>query len=397
MKWHNPGHEYDDIGMLLKGKKKIVLYGMNFNAGEIISVIDGTAGMLDWEIVAVDKNRFWQDNGFRYKKVISPEAFFRSDRSDSFIVVCPEKNINSEIMGILSDHGINNKTDIIFSGEFFLYYYLSIYFSYIKKITFFTSQAILPSTVCNLNCRDCLNFTPYIKENIIDSLENVKKDIDTFFSAVDLVYRFQFSGGEPFLYPNLIDIMKYTSDKYSDKIIRLEMVTNGTIIPSDEVCAFLRDYKIYVFLDDYVESLPKKYGDNFANVKNKFDLYEIRYIDNQVTKWMRMYPISTDRSDWTDKQMMKQFDSCRNPYSTLRKGRIAKCNYAHFASKAGICGDFQEEYYDLEEYSPERRNELIEFRTGYSAKGYTEFCRYCGGWQSINNCWAPAAIQEPKK
>lgn len=36
----------------------------------------------------------------------------------------------------------------------------------------------------------------------------------------------------------------------------MEMLTNGTVVPSDTMCQFLHDKKIYVFLDDYRLALP---------------------------------------------------------------------------------------------------------------------------------------------
>lgn len=126
----------------------------------------------------------------------------------------------------------------IFEFDYFIYTYLSIHLIYNHNIVFFTSQNMIPSTLCNLNCEKCLNFNPYLKENIIDELENIKQDIDIFFNRVDCVYRFQISGGEPFLYPMLDKVLEYIYLNYKSKIIRLETVTNGTIIPVKAYVSF---------------------------------------------------------------------------------------------------------------------------------------------------------------
>ena len=110
-----------------------------------------------------------------------------------------------------------------------------------------------------------------------------------------------------------------------------------------------------------------------------------------------MYPSETDRSKYSDSELQELFCRCHNPWSTLRMGKISSCNYAGYASKAGICEDQSNEYFDLRKYSKNMKKELIEFRTGFSEKGYTEFCRKCEGWTSINKNISWSAIQESKK
>ena len=52
---------------------------------------------------------------------------------------------------------------------------------------------------------------------------------------------------------------------------------------------------------------------------------------------------------------------------------------------AGIAGDQDlEEVYDLTEFSADKKKELIEFRLGYTTKGYTNFCKKCRGFTPEN-------------
>ena len=51
------------------------------------------------------------------------------------------------------------------------------------------------------------------------------------------------------------------------------------------------------------------------------------------------------------------------------------------------------ESYNLEKFTAEKKKELIEFRLGYTEKGYTNFCRKCRGFTSENSEEVEPAIQ----
>ena len=392
MKWSKPGHEYDEIGNSLKDMKDVYLWGVGGYANEILTVFQSRPQYFPWDIHLIDSSRPKQMQDFMGYQVLSPESFFAVRKENYFVIDCPEGRAGKEIHKALLDNGVPEQ--LIFDGDYFLFNYLPIYFAYVQDMTFFTSENILCSTVCNLNCRDCLNFTPYLKTAVTDDLDSLKKDVDLFFRAVDLVYRFQVTGGEPLLYKDLIPFITYIRQNYGEKILRLEMVTNGTIVPSDEICQSLLELNVFVFLDDYRLSVPNSSA-AYTLARTKLDKYGIRYQDNYVQKWIIMYPAGENCAKGTD-NFPEKFAVCHNPWSTLRHGKISACNYGAYAAKAGICEDEPDEYFDLQSYTPDRRKELIEFRTGFTNRGYVNFCKECGGWTSINHNYSWSAIQEPK-
>ena len=61
---------------------------------------------------------------------------------------------------------------------------------------------------------------------------------------------------------------------------------------------------------------------------------------------------------------------------------------------AGIAGEQDlEEIYDLSDFSSDKKKELVEFRLGYTTKGYTGFCRKCRGFTSENSEGVEPAVQ----
>ena len=262
--------------------------------------------------------------------------------------------------------------------------FISVYYVYKKDMVYFSSISLLPSTACNLNCRNCLNFNPFAKQFYVRELEELKKDVDLFFSCVDRIMLFHISGGEPMIYKNTAELIEYVSHNYGDRIDTLRTVTNGTIVPKEEVLEKLSKCKVEVTVDDYREAVPR-FNERFDELLRKFDEYHINYYINKAESWIDLAPESTDYSGLTDEQLEIHRDSCSQSWQGLRDGKLYSCNYAAYATVAGIAGDQDlEEVYDLTEFSADKKKELIEFRLGYTTKGYTNFCKKCRGFTPEN-------------
>ncbi|MCM1183194.1 MAG: radical SAM protein [Roseburia sp.] len=391
MKWENKGHEFDEVGYLLKGKKNVFLYGAGGIAWELLEVLHAVEAWTNWKIYLVDRDEKKQREGRFGHSVLSPERFFSMEKEDYFVIACAQNNAGDEIYALVKER--LDKDAVIFKAFYFLHSYLPIYFVYMHDMVFFTSESMLPSTACNLNCRDCLNFTPYIKKHYVEPLEQLKEDVDLFFGAVDLVYRFQITGGEPLLYKDLVSLIEYIAENYRNRILRFEIVMNGTVIPDDSVCEVLKKRDMYVFLDDYRMSV-KGMEEQYEKVYWKLNKYRIAFADNYVEQWIRMYIPEEDEGTELSEQVLRQkYRKCNAPWSSLWQGKISSCNYAMYAQRAGLCGKHEDESYDLRQFSAEKRKELVEFRLRYCEKGYMEFCQKCGGWTDTNERWCQPAIQ----
>ena len=391
MKWTNVGHEFDTVGENLQKIEKIYFYGIGGNLKEIWEIISEANSYFDnIDFAFIDRNERVRNKGYAGNKIMSPDEFYNivKEETKTYIVIsCPIGNVGEEIQELMVSNGISKEK--IISGFDFMFSYIPIYFMYKHNLLFFTSQNIVPSSACNLNCRDCLNFNPYIKKPVIHSIEEEKRDVDLFFNAVDLIWRFQVTGGEPFLYPHFKDFLEYIHNNYKDKILRLETVTNGTIVPSDELCNFLAEKKIFVFLDDYSMALDDKHKAIREDIEEKFKKYGVKYNNNYVDKWFKIYP----RKDEFEGNLENFFSACDNPWSTVEGGKITACNYSLYAHKAGLVNDCDTDYYNLVDFDEAKKKELLEFRLRYNKRGYTSFCEKCAGFSVINKNYYYPAIQ----
>ena len=390
MKWNNRGHEFDAIGERLIKVKKLYFYGIGGHVKEIFGVIKGAEKFFDLELNYVDRNEKVREKGFEGHEIISPEEFFEKIQreTDYLVVACPLGCIGEEIREIVISHGVSEEN--VVTGYDFIFTYLPIFFLYKHGIVFFTSQNIVPSSACNLNCRECLNFNPYIKTPVVHGFEEVKRDIDVFFNAVDLIYRFQVTGGEPFLYPHTVETLTYIRENYGSKIMRLETVTNGTIVPSDELCECLAKEDVHVYLDDYTLALTPKHKSIRCEIEEKFKKFGVKYFDNYVDRWFKIYPAKEAKGE---EELENFFEECANPWSTIEGGKISACNYELYAQKAGLVEGEENDFYDLTQFDSTKKKELVEFRLRFNEKGYTSFCSKCAGFSVINDDLYYPAIQ----
>ena len=204
---------------------------------------------------------------------------------------------------------------------------------------------------------------------------------------------FHISGGEPLLYKYTADLVEYIDKNYRNQIDTLRMVTNGTIVPQDTILSKLSQCGVEITVDDYRDAVPQ-FQNCFDQLINKLEKYHIKYYINKSDSWIDLAPEKTDYSDWSELQLEMHREKCQQSWQELRDGKLYSCNYAAYATVAGIAGEQDlEEVYDLTKYVPTQKKELVEFRLGYTAKGYTNFCKKCRGFTPENSEQVKSAEQ----
>lgn len=104
-------------------------------------------------------------------------------------------------------------------------------------------------TKCTLHCKDCCNLIPYLQQKsfdvdkIMDNLRYITKDIT--------VEALQIQGGEPFTHKEIHKIIQGCAE--NKNINKIEIATNGTILPNKQTIDILKKYseKVVVRFSDY--------------------------------------------------------------------------------------------------------------------------------------------------
>lgn len=384
MKWKNKGHEYDEMYKNIQEKNEFYLFGAGDYGNQFFNMFDDELNILGY----ID------NNSKKIGTVINGKMCYSFNdinlKQNQGIILTMSQIARVKPIEQLKRAGFRHNIDYFLIEEF-----ISVYNVYKYDKVYFSSISFLPSTICNLNCKHCLNFNPYAKQFYVREWEQIINDIDLFFSCVDYIMLFHVSGGEPMLYKHTADLIEYIDKNYSHKIGTLRTVTNGTVVPKIETLEKLSKCNIEITVDDYREAVPR-FNDRFDQLIEKLEEYNIKYYINKVDAWIDLAPDTTDFSGLSEDELIAHRDRCNQSWEELRDGKIYSCNYAAYATVAGIAGEQDiEETYNLKTFTQDKKKELVEFRLGYTEKGYTNFCKKCRGFTPENSDEVAPALQKP--
>ena len=189
---------------------------------------------------------------------------------------------------------------------------------------------------------------PYFKAPVDFDVEDSLRYMRKLFDAVDAIQIFRILGGEPFLYGNLQPIIQEALA--CTKVRNVEIVTNGTIVPPQELLDVLRNPKLKVQISDY------------GNLSRKRDEIKELCDINGINCVIR----GSDEKNWFDpgdlhfrgrnkKELRKQFRKCGEICRNLHDGRLYFCPRAAFGTKLGI-PDVESEYVDFTNIAIDRKS-----------------------------------------
>lgn len=247
---------------------------------------------------------------------------------------------------------------------------------------------------CSLSCKLCTAFAPYYEEPPHYSLEMLQKSVVRYFELVDYVDKFTINGGEALLHKDLPKLIDFLAG-YIDNIGMLEILTNGTIVPSEALLKSLSfSPKVNIMVNNYGSDLSTA----IPEIKNKFEEYHIAYRLRDQNKEKNYCGGWVDISDLNHKSRSKEetaelFSHCVYPTAF-------RC-FAIFGDKAYICGvylrcktigtipDQPEEYVDFSDNSATTPEEKIKQIQKFYDKPYSS-CEYCNGFCPESKRYTPA-------
>ena len=214
MKWTNRGHELDAVGLQYAKIRNLYIWGAGLNGQECYNFLNWLKVDKDLEIQFVDSDEKIQKVGCCSKKVISPNELFSrlscdDENSISVVVVAIVKE-NEELMEMCVKKGVkhlfNNLVTSHRRTDNFIQHFICTWLLYKKGELLSHWMNYVVTTKCNLNCQGCANFTEYISNPKDIPLMDFQNHMDIIFSKYDYLYSFHFTGGEPLLYKNFVNL-----------------------------------------------------------------------------------------------------------------------------------------------------------------------------------------------
>ena len=242
-----------------------------------------------------------------------------------------------------------------------------------QKVHIFQTD-VLVTERCNLACSFCNMFIPHYESPKHRNTQTILDDIDSYFNIVDYVSIFHLVGGEPFLHPNIKDIIEYILEKYSDKIDKFIITTNGTVLPKQEILDVLKNNNVILSVSNYSNKLEK--------LKSKVEKVISNYQENNINHYVRnnieWYDFGDLRikNNMSEEELINHFDNCTAPFRGLNDGKFYYCHLNTSAVLTKLFPPNENDYVKLSEVYP---IDLIKFDLGFTELGYITFCDNCNG------------------
>lgn len=251
------------------------------------------------------------------------------------------------------------------------------------------------TSVCNLHCKRCSGYMPYISNPAHISLADNEKTMDRVFSIMSFIQKVTISGGEPLLHPQLEDIIKNLFE-YKAQFASAEIITNGSIKISDALLETLRAVRpnIKILIDNYGSSLSKYAFENQALLsENQIDC-EVRNYNGESGSycggWVDFGDLRKKRND-----PVLLFAKCASIQKlhfcfTISNGLMMPCAPYRRMTEMGMLRDqVNKEFLNLydDTLSDEEQRHILEHILNSNS---LKACAYCDGLTDDSVRYQPA-------
>ena len=281
----------------------------------------------------------------------------------------------------LKAEGLRENVDFIMYQQFVTEWY----WKYRGRVNVLKTDISL-TTLCTLNCENCMQFLPYWKagHRKENSIEQIEKDLAIYFQSVDYLLDLDVVGGEPFLYRGIKAFIRLVGEKYRDRIGYVGFITNGTIVPDDETLELLARYRMDVSISDYSEDI--EYRHKIPELIEKLEAYGIDYMHNKNIDWFD-FGFPKDKYHYEGEAAVAHMQCCNSIEHILDEGKLFYCGMEWSAQKGGLYPIEEKAYVNLEAIAAGKRErkDILEMILANIPGGCLDFCKKCGGFGIDNN------------
>lgn len=364
-------YEIEDLLLFCKKYEHLYIYGRLEQEEYLLKYLDMCNINIDGYVIT-RKGKIDEEN-FRYK--VLPVVEFndiRQDDNTGIIMALPERYYD-QIIPMFRACGY---TDYFLLTD---YNNLTITNQVHPRTLEGISLEISLADHCNLSCQMCDHYAQLADEWYID-MESYKRDVTRVAQLCEhRLMSFTLLGGEPTLYPQIIECMKIAREQFPDT--RIDILTNGIKLfewensENGNLWEACHKYNIEILVTVYPINIDY---DEMEKLAAKYDVKLTMSSDIHGVNLTKTVKIS-------DKHTMDLTGSVGNAYSVacpyfnkfgvLKDGKIYMCPIAahidifnkHFNQQLEIT---EEDYLDIFKISSWK--EIAEFRSRS-----THFCSYC--------------------
>ncbi len=332
----------DDFNPLEWDGSTLILYGIGHDCKQIECGLKKSG--ID-HFVYCDKKASLFGDSFQGKGMIHPIEL--KNHKDDPVIICTGKYFREaketiEHMGCkkiytgvrlsrlgMMDFAPNGQKDHPYAYRQAVYGYAAIMSNYwtINHLDVFITEC------CTLNSFGCANLIPYYQKPKHHSLDSVEAGIARLLSTKCYIADLCLIGGEPLLNESVLCHVVSTYNA-EDSIGIISMITNGTIVPSDETLSIMaKSDKLCVLVSDYGEVSTR-----LNQLKEKLAIWNIPSISLEENKYPWWSEGELCKYDRTEEETQDMFSSCEEKdfCTTLMNGKLFICERIANGENLGI-------------------------------------------------------------
>lgn len=228
--------------------------------------------------------------------------------------------------------------------------------------------SVIITTKCTLRCEHCgamLDFpheaSDLEEQAILETLRRVQ-------SYADHIETLGLTGGEPFCNPNL---KRYLQAVSTDVCGKVELVTNGTLLPTDpELYQAMRDHGVRILFSNYGPLSSRQ--DEFIK---RLEEHGIPYrIQSEHRQWYDQGGVEPRRR--TRSELNRQFAKCSGRHCVnALDGHVHLCTRSSFGASFGLIDVPAEDYVDI--LALDKREFVRQMRRLLARDRALAACRHC--------------------
>lgn len=247
---------------------------------------------------------------------------------------------------------------------------------------------------CTLKCELCGSSLFEFSKVWNEDIDVLRDALCGIFRVYDYVEHIDLTGGEPMLYPDLIELL-IEIEKYKEQFGFLRILTNGTILPSSKLIMTIldRSYKVDFFIDNYGVISGKIQELKTLLDSVKLSYREINYSGEQqyCDGWIDFG--NFEKREYSTEEIVRVFDKCHLAHHmclTEMNGYLYQCVRAAIGEQLGKFKIDDGGKFNL------RDNNDFENRKIASEFGCkpNRACEYCNGFDAKEGKRYPAAVQK---
>jgi organic radical activating enzyme len=303
-------------------------------------------------------------------------------------IVIMTANRNAALVGEdLEKFGLQSGKDFCSMEQFLTEWF----WNYKKKVCLMEVHSTITSR-CTLKCKHCNMFMPYYKEHVDYTAKDILEDLELLFRHVDYIVAYEILGGEPLINGELADMIRQIGDRYGNRIGNIGIITNGTLLPNEQLIEISKKYNVKYDFSDYTDVVDyKKRFDSAVKIVSDAGL---RYSVNRSLRWCDFgFPVNNRMYDFD--KVREHMLSCGPIFHGLNDGKYYYCHVSWSADKAKLLKNVSDDYIDLRTFDDDDRAKeaILEHSNGNMAKGFVKLCKICGGCGNDNTEFVKAAEQ----